>query len=204
MLVNQVLESNEEMSQRLASIRIQSDTASSGSTAITCGRGYNDDDASTIRPCRPDDGNLLDSELRQTTAFGFAFEQDLQRSRVYRRALIRDAESSVSSSLGRSVGWSLLSGLSLADISCLSVISLPVSGQEIWKSSYYEPGDGHIGHPLYSSSSSKVEDPPLELSGAVASDKVAVKSRLSISTSYSLNELGNALAVCERCNKVKV
>lgn len=202
MLVNQVLESNEEMFQRLASTRVQSNTASSGSTVITRGRGHNDDDASTIRPCRPDDGNVLASELRQTAAYGFAFEQDLQRSRVYRRAFIRDAESSVSSSNGRSVGWSLLSGLSLTDISCLSVISLPVSAQEIWNSSHYEPGEGHVGPSLFSSSSSKVEDTPLELSGAVASDKAAVKSRLSISTSYSLNELGNALKVCERCNKV--
>lgn len=206
MLVHEVLESNQEMSQRLASIRVQSDTASSRSTAITRGKGYTDDDASTIRSWGPGYGGVLNSELRQTTAFGFAFEQDLQSSRVYRRTLKRDAESSVSSSFGRSVGWSFLSGLSLTDVSCLSVISLPISGQEIWNSSYYGPRYEQIDH--VSLPFRGVEDLPSGsprlpgLIDVVASERITGKKLLTGPTFRSFYNLSGALQRCKDCDEV--
>lgn len=206
MLVHQLLESNKEMSLRLASIRIQSDTASSRSAAIRHGRYHNNDEASTIRPGRTGNGAVLDSELTQTVAFGFAFEQDLQGSRVYRRALVRDAESSDSSSFGRSVGWSFLSGLSLTDISCLSVISLPISRQEIWNSSYYEPDYQQSNHLPFQFK--EVEDLPSGLQrlsglpGVFVSEKITEKIVSTGPAPLSLAELRDALQRCKACHKV--
>lgn len=70
----------------------------------------------------------------------FAFEADLYISRVYKRALSRySTRSTVSltSSVTSSIGCSLLSGLSLADISHISVLSLPIYSFEVSNSKCY-------------------------------------------------------------------
>ncbi len=173
------------MSQRLRGLRIQSDIASA--TFASTGRRENDsnDDTSTIRPERPSNGVELDLEIRQTAHFGFSFEQDLQNSRVYQRVPAENPKSSLSSSVRRSIGWSLLSDLSLTEISCLSVISLPISGEEIWNSSYYNPGKGQTNHLT------------IPLVG-----KTPVNKRSTGLPFRSLKELSDALQQCEGRNTV--
>ena len=69
--------------------------------------------------------------------FRFAFEQDLITSRPYTRAMKRPPEWSARSSAVCTVGWSCLSGLSLADVSVISMISLPISAGELWNGQRY-------------------------------------------------------------------
>ena len=72
-----------------------------------------------------------------TNAFGSAFNEVLFASRPYSRAMKRRPCLSESSSIVPSMGWSFLSGLSLADVSDVSMLSLPISAQEFWNGRHY-------------------------------------------------------------------
>lgn len=103
-----------------------------------------DDDSSTIRPENPVPNfsrkirvQKSDDEQDLIQGFGFTFDRDLKASRVYMRILSKDSNPSCSSSVVPSVGWSFLSGLSLADISNVSALSLPISPNELWNAQYY-------------------------------------------------------------------
>lgn len=85
---------------------------------------------------------------RSTMALGegraFDFDTDLQHSRVYKRSFwrrrlggLKDSHSSITV---KTMGWSYLSGLSLADISHISLIDLPVYACEISNSDCYSFG----------------------------------------------------------------
>ena len=69
------------------------------------------------------------------TAFGYAFDQDLQNSIVYRRTAFRGSASSLQSRDGHATTGSILSGLSFADVSQISVISLAITSEEVYKMS---------------------------------------------------------------------
>ena len=68
---------------------------------------------------------------------GFAFEQDLLASRPYARAINRRSCLSTTSSVVPTMGWSYLSGISLADVSEVSILSLPLSPLELWNGHRY-------------------------------------------------------------------
>ena len=72
-----------------------------------------------------------------TAVDGFAFEQDLLASRPYARAINRRPCWSATSSVVPTMRWSYLSGLSLADVSEVSILSLPLSPLELWNGSRY-------------------------------------------------------------------
>ncbi len=59
------------------------------------------------------------------------FEALLYQSRVYARVQSNESDASFSSSAVRTNAWSMLSGLSLNDISVISVIALPISLEDI-------------------------------------------------------------------------
>ena len=67
----------------------------------------------------------------------FEFEDDLESSRVYRRAQRDSMDFSFRSSIARTNAWSIFSGLSLGDISAISVIALPVFAQDITNAHHY-------------------------------------------------------------------
>lgn len=73
----------------------------------------------------------------QRPAFNFTFDQDLKNSRPYTRAMARNSVWSTGSSAVHTVGWSCISGVSLADVSEISVIGLPVSPYELWNGHHY-------------------------------------------------------------------
>ena len=85
------------------------------------------------------DGSLPSSAPR----FDFTFDQDLKTSRVYKRAALRQSELSLPSSAARSLNWSFFSGKSLASISDVSVLSLPVFPRELWNPEHYMTGKGN-------------------------------------------------------------
>jgi hypothetical protein len=53
------------------------------------------------------------------------------------RASKRCSAWTVSSSVAPSMGWSFFSGMSLANVSCLSVLGLPVTPQDLWNGHRY-------------------------------------------------------------------
>ena len=71
----------------------------------------------------------------------YAVERSLASSFVYLRADGRMLTSVLSSnsSAGSGCGWSFLSGISLAQVSNLSVLSLPVSWHGLWRPEQYKP-----------------------------------------------------------------
>ncbi|KAF5708427.1 Rho guanine nucleotide exchange factor scd1 [Fusarium mundagurra] len=71
----------------------------------------------------------------------FDFEDDLESSRVYRRAVRETMDFSFRSSIARSHNWSVFSGLSLGDISIMSVIALPVHQGDISNFEHYDFGE---------------------------------------------------------------
>lgn len=89
----------------------------------------------TIRGPVTDEQNFKSSDQRQV--FGYSFDQDLNTSRPYTRALQKHGAWSTTSSETHTMGWSCLSGLSLAEISHISVINLPFSPQELWNGHRY-------------------------------------------------------------------
>ncbi|KAI0965487.1 Pleckstrin homology domain-containing protein [Xylaria arbuscula] len=67
----------------------------------------------------------------------FEFETDLEASHVYRRAQRDTMDFSFRSSVARTHAWSMLSGRSLADVSELSVIALPLDLEDVTNSQHY-------------------------------------------------------------------
>ena len=129
--VEQVLASNQDMGRRLRDM--DHDISHRAASTVTNSR----DDASTnssrtITPPIHPPGNV--PEVIQCNQFGFAFEEDLFASRVYRRPLFSDSgESLITSS-------SILSALSLTDV---SILAIPIYSHEISNSARYSFGDFH-------------------------------------------------------------
>lgn len=105
----------------------------------------------------------------QRNSQGFAFEEELSHSWVYKRSAVRDDNGAflIMSSAGRTASWSMLSGLSLADnISVIAVQALPIYEQDLSNSDLYTfRGNGQIivsssNLPMQHNDSQEVTTPP--------------------------------------------
>jgi cell division control protein 24 len=83
----------------------------------------------------------LPASLEGTAISSFDFEDDLDSSRVYRRAQRDSMDFSFRSSTAPSNAWSIFSGLSLSDVSIISAVALPLSLNEIGNPQHYENGE---------------------------------------------------------------
>ncbi|KAH6714433.1 Rho GTPase activation protein [Leptodontidium sp. MPI-SDFR-AT-0119] len=118
-----LLDSNRRIAERLASIEIRMGI-----------------DSSHGQPFDP----IIEPETVVRNAAGFAFEEELENSWVYKRSIARDPGGafSVISSAGRTASWSMLSGLSLSDsISIIAVQALPLYAFDISNSQLYQFGE---------------------------------------------------------------
>ena len=156
-LVQQVLESNLDMSRRMANLEMQTlgQARSSAPTLTALSIDRDDDSISTMRVAKDytkhrstllqSGDNIKEtggdaSALSSTTEilnFGFTFDQDLHNSRPYVRAMKKNLMGSPASSTLQTIGWSCMSGVSLADVSAISVLRLPISPQELWNGQQY-------------------------------------------------------------------
>lgn len=139
--VEQVLASNQDMGRRLRDM--DHNTSHRAASTVTKSR----DDASTkssgtITPPVHPRGNL--PEVIQRNQFGFAFEEDLFASRVYRKPLFSDSGESLITSAARTTSSSILSALSLTDVSNISILAIPIYPHEISNSDRYSFGDFHL------------------------------------------------------------
>lgn len=148
-MVSQVLKSNQEISQRMANMELRAitfapsnaptmtdaDTISAVPANINAEVNKDDESIVTITQIKSDPSSQANVETLFTS--GHTFDKDLNNSRPYTRALKRPPIWSATSSTIETMGWSCLSGLSLADISQISVINLPISSRELWNGQRY-------------------------------------------------------------------
>src|ERR1700722_16581874 len=107
-LVEQVLASNRDMSNRLRAI----DEGSTGQNAGTPPR-YMRDGEDSITSDRSTGGlERPHGSTIQRNALGFAFEEELLNSRVYKRPLFSESGGSLVTSAARTTATSILSALS--------------------------------------------------------------------------------------------
>jgi hypothetical protein len=142
-LVTELPENNQEISRRLRNLE---DMCESQSVLTNCFRNTNnveitEDDAETIRY------NLVLNDSDETpktlpgVAFQYSFEIDLNTSRVYKRTKLYEPDASFTSSAVRTHAWSIFSGLSLSEVSIISVIALPLYSHDISNSQWYICGE---------------------------------------------------------------
>lgn len=83
------------------------------------------------------------SDATSPQARGFIFEEELNSSWVYRRVgrSPNIGNFSIVSSAGRTASWSMLSGLSLSDLSNIAVLALPIYAADLSNSSVYQFGE---------------------------------------------------------------
>ncbi|KAF4437105.1 RhoGAP domain-containing protein [Fusarium austroafricanum] len=75
----------------------------------------------------------------QRNALGFAFEEVLMGSRAYRLAGKDNSDGfSIISSAGRTASWSMLSGLSLSEISHIGIQAIPIYPSDITNKEHYD------------------------------------------------------------------
>ncbi|KAF5703315.1 hypothetical protein FMUND_13014 [Fusarium mundagurra] len=99
----------------------------------------------TIQPTRDMDASKgKGASSRRSSLFEFDFEHDLKLSRVYRNAKRDTMDCSVRSSMARTHAWSSLSGISLSDISHISVLALPLYVEDISNPEHYNFGQEAI------------------------------------------------------------
>lgn len=134
-LVQQVLASNQEMSLRLRNL----DDKTSEIAKPTAKKVDADASTTSTRETNPVLVSL--PQRTQRNQFGFAFEEDLLASRVYRKPLYSDSRESLVTSAARTTASSILSALSLADISNISILAVPIYAHEITNSRRYDFGD---------------------------------------------------------------
>ena len=71
----------------------------------------------------------------------FPFEEELRSSWVYQRASNERGDCfSIASAAGRTASWSILSGISLSDVSDIAIVGIPVYEEDIANASHYKFG----------------------------------------------------------------
>ena len=141
-LVEQVLADNQGMSRRLRNmddkpvhIPHSPGPSAEDDTSTTSSR--------TVTPPPPD---LPRDDLPENvprTQFDSAFEEELHASCVYRKPLFRDSRLSTATSAARTTASSVLSALSLTDVSNISILAVPIYADEISNQDRYGFGDFH-------------------------------------------------------------
>ncbi|EQB51669.1 hypothetical protein CGLO_08766 [Colletotrichum gloeosporioides Cg-14] len=131
-LVQQVLESNKDLCDRIHALERE------GSVIAESGAGK--DDASTIRRRRG--SKALSFMGSDRAVLKFAFDQDLETSRVYNRALKkRQSMASFTSTALYTTALSVFSNLSLSQVSNISFYALPIYAVDLSNNTCYVFGE---------------------------------------------------------------
>ena len=126
-LVEQVVATNRDLSMRLGRLETQSS------------RRPIADNLSLMTAAHGDTDSRRSIEYH-ATGLSSSFESFLHRSRAYEHCHFQHSETSLTSSARRSNVLSTFTSLSLADISNISVFSLPIYASDISNSNYYTFG----------------------------------------------------------------
>lgn len=137
-LVEQLLSGDNDLHRRLSGLEGAATLPSSASNIETILHDStddnDDDDNATIRPVIAANRNTVEN-VEKSTIISFTFDSALANSRVYSRFKYlhsnTHSETSLASSTRRTMAISIFSAISLAEISNISVYSLPISIQEV-------------------------------------------------------------------------
>ncbi|KAK1753893.1 hypothetical protein QBC47DRAFT_385154 [Echria macrotheca] len=147
-LVDQVLTENAELKKRLQQSRDSFDARRFSAmrnprddTGTPQGQGIANTHLTVPGPgvrCNDTVGSSAGGNARNSIV-RFAFENVLEGSRAYKKLRdVQDCDSSFDSSVVRSSGaWSVFTGYSLAHLSVLSVIAMPISPADVTNAEYY-------------------------------------------------------------------
>lgn len=144
--MEQLLKSNQELCERLKNL----EDAFGARSTIT--KKFNDlslmsrEDNEIITAARP--SNNKRTSIIEVVRVRFSFDADLESSRVYRMARNDCCDRSFVSSAIRTNAWSTFSGISLADISVISIVALPLYPGDIMNQEHYLFGDTKVPQPL--------------------------------------------------------
>ncbi|KAF5711451.1 hypothetical protein FGLOB1_5014 [Fusarium globosum] len=125
--VDILLRGNTDLSRRMLGMENTIDTMSHRRATIQSTRDMDIQERKSTSP-------------RRSSLFEFDFEYDLKLSRVYRQAKRDTMDFSARSSVARTHEWSSLSGISLSDISHISVLALPLYVEDISNPQHYNFG----------------------------------------------------------------
>lgn len=154
-MMTKLLDSNQDMSQRMTNMERRNlahppnhtardngtDTMTIRSAPLT--EVVKDNESLvTIREVESDPSTEASKDMQPI--LDHSFDQDLKNSRPYTRASKRPPVWSVASSVVQTVSWSCFSGLSLADMSQISVINLPITPRELWNGQRYSACVGSV------------------------------------------------------------
>ncbi|KIM97029.1 hypothetical protein OIDMADRAFT_105875 [Oidiodendron maius Zn] len=126
-----MVESNRDLAERIRSLERDGLIISKARSEIISG-----DDVSTVRGTRE---SML--QLGDMPAKRFTFEDDLESSRVYNRAIYRYSQLSITSTALYSTALSIFSKLSLSQVSSISFYALPVYAFDLSNSNLYVFGE---------------------------------------------------------------
>ncbi|KAF2095208.1 hypothetical protein NA57DRAFT_79696 [Rhizodiscina lignyota] len=133
-LVEHVLQSNADLAERMKKLEREGLTVPDTRSCHEC--SY-DGSLST----KGKTAEVLPSSETSTEVLGFTFEQDLRTSRVYNRAIRRHSMSSFASTALYTTALSVLSKLSLSQVSNLSFYVLPLCAADLSNSQLYAFGE---------------------------------------------------------------
>lgn len=151
-LVEQLLQTNHGLCKRMRNLEdafdartIRTNNQSDALSLMSHG------DTATVTTVRRRKRNRI--SIVETFRIRFAFDDDLESSRVYSKVMLEDpCDRSFNSSAVRTNAWSVFSGLSLADISVMSVVALPIYASDIRNQEHYLFGDVQTMQPFKKSS----------------------------------------------------
>ena len=136
MQVNQSLESDPPLAKRMQNLEDSYDARSmitrQMDTLSVMDENVDSRTITTVRP-RPH----IPSTIQEFSIARFEFEDALEASKVYKRVLRDTCDASFSTSIVRTHAWSVFSGMSMGNISVMSVIALPLYIDEISNSEHY-------------------------------------------------------------------
>lgn len=142
--MNEVLEKNNELAWRIANMQLQSESPDIYATSIIKYPLASIDEATSIHSIKRHSWKpsiLTGYEPSRIGQFDQALQRDLSESKVYARNKLRDSHRSMASSAVQSLGWSFFSKRSLAAISSISVINLPIYPRDLWNPQFYQRND---------------------------------------------------------------
>ncbi|KAJ3559919.1 hypothetical protein NPX13_g9473 [Xylaria arbuscula] len=139
-LVEQVLASNQDLSERLRGLEREGSIINRAQSNIMPA-----DDASTMRQSGIERQSI--AEIRNTLVTRFAFDDDLKASRPYKKAVYRYSQASITSTALHTTALSVFSKLSLSQVSSISLYALPIWASDIHNSDVYVFGEAGAAFP---------------------------------------------------------
>ena len=150
-VVRQLLESNQNMCEKLSRMERRSSVFVSSRAHHTARNSISEETVEdyesiiTVRQLNYD-SSARETDETQVSNSRYELECLLKSSRPYVRAAKRpDASLSATSSVVQTLGWSCLSGISLAEVSNISIIELAIDKHYAWRMTQYDTLPRYLG-----------------------------------------------------------